>query len=61
MALVDAIPLDPNRFGRRKQSVQARPPTEAGIKANIDESQKEGDRDENENKLFTDWLVSLIR
>jgi hypothetical protein len=27
----------------------------------IDESEKEGDRDESEIKLFTDWLVSLIR
>ena len=24
-------------------------------------SEKEGDRDESEIKLFTDWLVSLIR
>jgi hypothetical protein len=61
MALIDPIPLHPNRFGRWKQSVWARPPTEAGIKANIDESEKEGDRDESEIKLFADWLVSLIR
>jgi hypothetical protein len=50
--------------------VQARPPTEAGIKANIDKSEKEGEwdeiekeghRDKSEIKLFTDWLVSLIK
>jgi hypothetical protein len=34
MALIDPIPLHPNRFGKWKQRVQARPPTEAGIKAN---------------------------
>jgi hypothetical protein len=27
----------------------------------IDESEKEGDRDESEIKLFTDWIVSLVR